>query len=58
MSLNDSSSVVAGDESRLVPVCGRPGVVDVDVLIASSWCASFDEGTSSLKKSEKVRVAG
>lgn len=36
MSLNDSSSVVAGDESKLVPVCGLPGVVDVDVLTASS----------------------
>lgn len=47
-SRKDSSSVVAGDESRLVaPMCGRP---EADVLMESSWCGSSGDGTSSLNK--------
>lgn len=48
MSRKDSSSLVVGDESRLVaPGCPRP---EADVVIDSSWCESSGVGTSSLWK--------
>lgn len=49
MSLHDSSSDVAGDESTLVPVCGRPGVVVVEVFTESSCAVLTGDEASSLK---------
>lgn len=53
-SLNDSSSVVAGDESKLVPVWGRPGVIVVDEMMESSWLASVGDAISSLQKNSWI----
>lgn len=53
----DSSSVVDGDESKLVLAWGRPGVVAIEVLLTSScWWSACDDASSLKRQNESLNV--